>query len=274
MQSRFVRYIATFPAQLALVFAAAAATDKPAEDPEVLLRQIRSRTAVHLSQLPNYTCHEVVERTLRHGGTWDRVDTVEFEVAFVGRRELFSRAGEDRFGEKSIGELAPGTISDGVLGSQIDMIFASDAAEFRYAGTGKKDGHKTFRFDLHVPQEKSGFLIKHNSAEAIVAFDGSVWVDAETLDLVRVDLKVTRIPSNVGVQSVEKSMHYGLMHIADVDFLLPRKAELAATDDQGNYSLNMISLDRCREFKGESTIRYGAPTEGSASRERPDHREH
>ena len=51
MQSRFVRYIATFPAQLALVFAAAAATDKPAEDPEVLLRQIRSRTAVHLSQL-------------------------------------------------------------------------------------------------------------------------------------------------------------------------------------------------------------------------------
>src|SRR5438128_745838 len=124
---------------MAVVFAAAAATDKPTEDPEALLRGIRSRTALHLSQLPNYTCHEVVNRMLRRGGTWDRRDTVEFEVAFVGREELFSRPGEERFGERSIEELAPGTISNGVLGSQIDMVFASDAAEFRFAGTGKKD---------------------------------------------------------------------------------------------------------------------------------------
>jgi hypothetical protein len=271
LRSRIVRNIATFHLELALVFAAVA-SDKVTEDPEALLRQIRTRTAAHLAQLPNYTCHQVVDRMLRHAGTWNRVDTVEFEVAFVGRRELFARPGEEKFGERSIQELAPGTISDGVLGSQIDMIFASDAAEFRYIGTAKKDGHKTFRFDLRVPQEKSGFRVRHNSAEAIVPFEGSVWVDADTFDLVRVDLKVNRIPSYVGVLSVEKSMHYGVLHVADVDFLLPHKAQLSATDDQGNYSLNTITLDRCREFKGESTIKYGAPTtEGSASRDRPEH---
>jgi hypothetical protein len=129
--------------ELALVFAAATAADKPTEDPEVLLRQIRSRTAAHLSQLPNYTCHEVVDRMLRRGSTWRHIDTVEVEVAFVGREELFSRPGEGRFGERAIRELVPGTISDGVLGSQIDMILGSDAAEFRYAGTAKKDGHQT-----------------------------------------------------------------------------------------------------------------------------------
>jgi hypothetical protein len=266
-----IRTFATLPVELALVFAAAAATDKPTEDPELLLRQIRSRTAAHLSQLSNYTCHEVVDRMLRRGSTWNHLDTVEFEVAFVGREELFSRPGEERFGEHTIGELAPGTISDGVLGSQIDMIFASDAAEFRFAGTAKKDGHKTFRYDLRVPQDKSGLLVKHNSAEAIVPFEGSVWVDVETLDLVRVDIKANRIPSYVGVRSIEKSMHYQMIHIADADFLLPRSAELAATDDLGNYSLNMIKTDRCREFTGESTIKYGAPTQGSASRDRPEH---
>jgi hypothetical protein len=267
-----VRNFATLPVELALVFAVATAADKPAEDPELLLRKIRSRMAAHLSQLPNYTCHEVVERMLRHGSTWNRVDTVEFEVAFVGRQELFSRPGEEKFGERTITELAAGTISDGVLGSQIDMIFASDAAEFRYVGTAKKDGHATFRYDLRVPQDKSGFRVRHASAQAIVPFEGSVWVDAETLDLVRVDLKVNRIPSYVGVRSIEKSMHYRLMHIADTDFLLPRNAELAATDDLGNYSLNMIRLDQCREFTGESTIKYGAPINGSASRDRPDPR--
>jgi hypothetical protein len=270
LRLRFVHNFATLPVELAVVFAAAAATNKLTEDPAALLRQIRSRAAAHLSQLPNYTCHEVVDRTLRRGSTWNHIDTVEFEVAFVGREELFSRPGEERFGERAIRELAPGTISDGVLGSQIDMIFASDAAEFRYVGTAKKDGHKTFRYDLRVPQDKSGFLVRHNSAQAIVPYEGTVWVDAETLDLVRVDLKVNRIPSYVGVRSIEKSMHYRLMHIADADFLLPRNAELAATDDQGNYSLNMMSLDRCREFTGESIIKYGAPTHGSASRDR-DH---
>jgi hypothetical protein len=267
LRCRFIHNFVTLCVELALVFGASAA-DKPTEDPELLLRQIRSRTAEHLSKLPNYTCHEVVDRTLRRGTTWYRVDTVEFEVAFVGRQELFARPGEERFGERTISELAPGTISDGVLGSQIDMIFASDSAEFRYVGTAKKDGHKTFRYDLRVPQEKSGFRVRHDSAEAIVPFEGSVWVDAETLDLVRVDIKVNRIPSYVGVRSIEKSMQYRIIRIADTDFLLPRNATLSATDDQGNYSLNMIKLDACRVFTGESSIKYGAPAHGTASRDR------
>jgi hypothetical protein len=258
---------------MAVVFAAATAADKPPDDPEALLRGIRSRTAAHLSQLPNYTCRQVVSRMLRHGSTWNQRDRVELEVAFVGRQELFSRPGEERFGEHTIEELAPGTISNGVLGSQIDMIFASDAAEFRFAGTAKKDGHKTFRYDLRVPQEKSGFRVKHDGAEAIVPFEGSVWVDAETLDLVRVDLKVKTIPSFVGVRSIEKSMHYEVMHIADTDFLLPRNSELSATDAEGNYSLNLINIDRCRAFTVESTIKYGSPAQGTASRERTDHQD-
>ena len=274
MRSHSIHNFASFCAQLALVITPATAADKQTEDPELLLRQIRTRTAAHLSQLPNYTCHQVVDRTLRRGTTWYHVDTVEFEVAFVGRQELFSRPGEERFGERTISELAPGTISDGVLGAQVDMIFASDSAEFRYVGTAKKDGHKTFRYDLRVPQEKSGFRVRHDSAEAIVPFEGSVWVDVETLDLVRVDLKVNRIPSHVGVRSIEKSMHYRMIHIGDADFLLPRDAQLSATDDQGNYSLNMVKLDGCRMFTGESSIKYGAPSQGTASRDRPDRQEH
>ena len=93
--------------------------------------------------------------------------------------------------------------------------------------------------------------------------------------LVRVDLKINQIPASVGVRSIEKSMHYELMNIAGTDFLMPRKSELAATDDVGNYSLNLISLDQCREFTGQSTITYGAPapSQGSASRDKEERRE-
>jgi hypothetical protein len=267
---RSINKFATFGVALAALFAVAAAADKTLEEPPDLLSKIRSRTAAHLSQLPNYVCHEVLNRSVRRGSTWNRGDTVEFEVAFVGRQELFSRPGKDRFGEKSIEELAPGTVSNNVLGSHIDMILASDSAEFRFAGTQKKDGRKTFRYDLKVSQEKSGFRVKHGGAEAIVPYEGSIWVDAETLDLVRADLKVNRIPSYVGVSSIEKSLHYKMIRIGDTDFLLPHNAEMTAVDDHGIYSLNMVSIDGCREFTGESIITYTGPAQGTASRDRPD----
>ena len=107
------------------------------------------------------------------------------------------------------------------------------------------------------------------TAAARQALD-SADIDAETLDLVRADLKVNRIPSYVGVSSIEKSLHYKMIRIGDTDFLLPHNAEMTAVDDHGIYSLNMVSIDGCREFTGESIITYTGPAQGTASRDRPD----
>jgi len=196
---------------------------------------------------------------------------VELEVAFVGQQELFSRPGEDKFGEQPIEKMVSGgTIGNGALGSHIDLIFSHDLAEFRYAGAGKKDGHQTLRYDLHVPIEKSGFLVRHDGSVGAAGYEGSVWLDAETLDLVRVDFKVNRIPSYLRVRLIEKSLHYKKLRIGNSEFNLPDHSELAATDDMGNYSLNIIKLNRCREFAVNSVVKYGSPSEGTAARERQD----
>src|SRR5262249_14042686 len=127
-------------------------------DTTELLDRIRTRMAAHLSQLPNYTCHEVIQRLVRraNSGGLNRQDTVELEVAFVGRRELFARPGESRFEEESISKLVPaGTIGNGSFGLHAEAIFSGDSAEFKYVGPCKKDGHRAIRFDFHVPQDKS-----------------------------------------------------------------------------------------------------------------------
>src|SRR5262249_33508735 len=157
-----MRCLATIRFGLALVFVASAATDKAKEaDPNALLRQIRSRAAVHLSQLLNYTCREVVDRRLGRDGKLNYLDTVEIEVALIRGEELFSMPGEDHFGERSIDELPAGTISNAALGAQIDRMFASSVAEFRFVEKGEEDGHKTYRYDLRVPLTKSMFIVKH-----------------------------------------------------------------------------------------------------------------
>jgi hypothetical protein len=227
----------------------------------------------HISQLSNYTCHEVIDRLVRpiNSGRLEHLDRLELEVAFVGNEELFLRPGEAQFREREVHNIVTtGTISNGAFGSHIETVLSGDAAALRYVGESKADGHKTFRYDFSVPQEKSHFLVRHNSAEGIVGFKGSFWVDVETLDLVRVELKAEDMPAYVGVNLVQESLHYKTMQIGRAEFVLPRHSQLSTSDRSGNYSLNMITLDKCREFSGESVVTYDGPAPGaSADRQAP-----
>jgi len=260
-----------------LAAAAAPAADlKTAEDPDALLQRIRVKMVAYLSQLPNYTCHEVINRLIRraNSGSFDHRDQVELEVAFMGNREFFAQPGAEHFEEQPIQKMVPaGTISTGAFGSSANALFSREGAIFKFAGSSKKEGRATFRFDFQMPEERSGFLVSHDSAQGIVPYKGSFWVDADTLDLVRLELKADHIPSYIGVRLVEESMTYRVMRIRDSDFLLPRDSEVAAFDSYGNYSLNVIRLERCKEFTGQSVVTYDTPpAQGvSAERQAPEH---
>jgi hypothetical protein len=273
VRSRAYTVILTAEVAALLISGAALAVEpQGANDPDDLFQRVRARMAEHFAQLPNYTCHETIERMLRAGADLRHLDTVELEVAFVGREELFSRTGEDKFGEQPIERLVSGgTIGNTALGSHLDAIFSKNVAEFKFAGECKKDGRRTLRFNLRVPLETSDFRVKHNGAAGMAGYEGSVWVDAETYDPVRVDFKVNRIPSHLGVRFIEESLHYRKLTIGNSDFDLPDRSELTATDDSGYSTVNMIKLTRCHEFGAESTVKYNVPSQGTASRDKQDH---
>jgi hypothetical protein len=243
-----------------------------ADDPEVLLQSIRARTADYLSQLPNYTCHEVIHRLVRPASSLslNHEDTIELEVAYVGNRELFAQPGASHFEEGSITRFASvGTIGNGAFGGHAQAVFA--AAVFKYIGTLKKDGHSTFRYDFQVTKENSHYLVQHGSAQAIVGYRGSLWVDSDTLDLVRLEVKTDHIPRYVGIDIIQETIRYKRVVIRNTEFLLPSTSELAVTESSSTNYLNLVNLERCREFTGESAITYGGSAEkGSAGRAEPD----
>ena len=246
----------TITAVILLSSVGAQAAGSQAEEPEGLLQRIRTKTLAQLSQLPNYTCHQVIDRLIRtsYSGSLNHQDRVEFEVAFIGNKELYGRTGEGRIEESITNIVRSGTIGNGAFGSNAYAIFFGEEAEFEYIGQSKKDKQLTFRYDFQVPQEKSHFLLKRSSVQEIVAYKGSVWVNAETLDLVRLELKLDQIPSHIGIRSVQESMRYTKMRIRDTEFLLPRDSEMAVADESGGYSLNIIRLERCQEFTGQSVV--------------------
>jgi hypothetical protein len=252
---------------------ASAAEVRDNEDPVVLLQRIRSKIAEHLSRLSNYTCHVAIARLERavNSSRLGALDSVELEVAFVGDRELFSRPGEVRFAEQPINQIVPhGMIGNDTFGSHDDDVFLGDGPTFKYAGSCKRDGHKTYRYDFRVPLENSRLSVKHGaSADAMVAYQGSFWVDTETLDMVRLTWKTDHIPPSVGITSIEKSMQYKLVHVGNSDFVLPLHSELTSFDQEGNYRWNTITLKHCQEFSGGSTVTYGAPVDDAAAQNQP-----
>jgi hypothetical protein len=266
---RFHLRNAGYTAGLAALFVSAATGGDEAED---LFQRIKAHMSEHLARLPNYTCHETINRFGRRGSNFQHLDTVDLDVVFTGGRELYSRSGADDFQEAPVEKLvSSGTIGNGALGSHIDQLLSEDRAEFRFAGAGKKGGRKTLRFNLTVPVEKSRFRVRHQGAEGIAGYEGSLWVDAETYDPVRVEFKINRIPSHVGVRLIQESLDYRKLTIGNSEFHLPERSDLAVTDQENNYTLNLTKLDGCHEFTANSTVKFSSPSQGSAARERQDH---
>ena len=235
------------------------------EDHEAILQRIGDKVAEHLSLLPNYTCHEVVNRLVRplNNSRFIQHDRVELEVAFVGQQELFARVGDPQFQEQKITNLVTtGAIGNGLFGDHAEAIFLGDAASFEYSGVFDKDGHKAYRYNFQVPLNKSNFSVSHNHVEAIVAYQGSVWADVDTFDLLRLEITSDQIPAHIGISYLKERADYATLRIGDSEFLLPLHAEMEVWDSAGNRSLNEVTLEQCREFKGESTVTFGQPVNG------------
>lgn len=250
------------------------------EDPDASLQHIRTKVAEQLSRLPNYTCHEAINRVVQWLNGSGRIyrDRVDLEVAFVGKRELFANSGESQFQDQSIRNLVPtGTIGNGVFAAHAKILFLGDAAVFHYVGITKKDHHKTYRYDFEVPPEKSVFLVRRDSAQSIVGYKGSIWADVDTSDLVRIEIKADHIPANVGFRFVAERIRYATVRIRDADVVMADSAEIETYDNSGVHTLDAFNLENCREFTANSSVTFGAPVDsgskGAADRDSNDSQE-
>ncbi len=229
--------------------------------PDVLLL---ARVKVHMEQnlqnLPNYTCLQTIERSRRRAPSrkFELVDVLRLEVAFVNRNELFSWPGAGRFEDREIFEFVQGgSIGNGSFGLHAYSVFLSTAPTFTYAGERiREDGRRAVRFDYRVPQFMSGYTIRVPPNKATVGYHGSFWVDAETLDLVRLEVYADDIPTALGVSAAANTMEYARVRIGGSESLLPRGSELLMTDLAGNESRNRIQFSDCRQFAGESHLSF------------------
>ncbi|MEO8662685.1 MAG: hypothetical protein ABI693_29765, partial [Bryobacteraceae bacterium] len=242
--------------------------ESPTLPPEVLLlARIKEKMRENLSGLPNYTCTQIIERSqrLKPSKRWQLVDTVRLEVALAGGKELFAWPGERKFEERELSEMVTGgAIGNGNFALHAKAVFTGGGALFTYAGKEVREGRNTIRFEYRVPRLSSGLGLRVGVQTGIAAYHGSFWVDAQTLDLIRLEVIATEIPANVPISSTSDSMEYGRVRIGDSDYLLPSASEMVMLDLLGNESRNRVQLSSCRQYSGESTLVFDDPPSGNA----------
>ncbi|HEX8984480.1 MAG TPA: hypothetical protein VF767_03580 [Bryobacteraceae bacterium] len=253
--------------RLGVALIMAAGFGLPAEDP---LMRMRAKMAANLDRLPDYTCLETIERTVRKNPAPEQpVDILRFEIAYVGGRELLSWPGEKKFENKPIDQMmgGAGAIGTGNFAQHARNLFRTRSATFSGPVEEVRDGHARFRWDFQVPRERSSFYVGTLKRAELVAYHGSFWVDPETLDLVRLETFADGMSKRTGISADRETIEYSRVRIGDTDFLLPLLSELTLVDTRGYEHRNRTRFSGCRQFVSESAISFADPPPAAAVRE-------
>lgn len=251
-------------------------------DPTDVLMRLRDRVLAHGERIPNYTCVETITRDLQQpavqpipkscDGILARRKTASFpallrlattdrlrlDVALAEGREIYSWAGASRFEEGEIDELIPdGAMGTGPFATMLLSVFRGRPPRFTYEGETKIDGRPVFEYSYYVPLEDSRYRVKAATEWIFTAYTGTLWVDMRTAELVRLAVRTDELPPATQSCETQTTLDYGVVQIGKVEHILPKATRQRFIARDGSEAENRITFASCREYKGESTVRFG-----------------
>ena len=280
MRSRKTTALATYAC---IAAAAACAADSGAQ---LLFNTIRKNVADNVRKFPRYVCVQTVIRSQfelppagsscanaiknneRNGS--DRIlrwhDRLRLDVAVGEQSEMFSWAGASKFESGDLTSLiARGASGSGEFGSFIASVFGGDAENFIYRGLKDIPLGRVASFDFTVPVTKSHYRYSSGKAYTTVGYHGSFFADPETADLRELDLEATDFPTSDSVCRIEDKIEYAGTKIGADTFMLPHNSAMDVVYSNSTESLNETTFSGCREYVGESTIRFDVDENGNAT---------
>lgn len=257
----------------ALLLAAVSAAGGADPQHQELFNTIRSKVLASVKNVPRYTCVETITRTQyapqgrpacsRGGGKggiqWQ--DRIRVDVALLDGAEMFAwRRG--RFEAKELGDLVPnGSSGSGDFVSFLASVFGNDAETIQYRGM---EGPLAV-FDYTVPVERSHYLYHSRGERRTAAYHGSFFADPTSGELRRLSVETEPFAQDENVCEVSDTLDYRSQTIGNGEFLLPDLAVMDVVFRNGEEAHNETRYSECREYVGESSIRFDDADSANAS---------
>ncbi len=242
----------------AIAILSAAAADLP--DHVLKLSRVKRRALQALKTLPDYTCLAVTERSQQKlkDRAPQRIDTVRMEVAHSGNQDLYAWPGADRFENTRAGEMiGSGMFGSGEFATHLKTVLDGYGV-MTYVGEENTLGRKLLRWDYSIAPFVSDWRISFASRTAVAGAKGSLWADAESLDIVRMQVRTDGLPPGFPVTEVATTVDYARVRVGQREVLLAQTAVTELTELSGLRNQNFTEFSHCRQYITQSEIRFGA----------------
>jgi hypothetical protein len=271
---------------IAITLALPAASQQTATDPAAVLQQTGERLLQDLQRMPRYTCVQTVTRThyesqQKSRPTCSRLiaahetrkhklptlgwDRLRLEVALVDGSSVYSWVGAPRFTDDTVDKLAGnGPLGSGDFGIFLKEILLRTTLVFQ--GEQVLDGRRLFEYSYDMPINKSTYKVNTSDGWAVTAFSGTLLLDPETSDLVRLTVRTGELPSNSSACQAISEVTYERTAIHERPVLVPHETQLSIISLNGEESLSHTSYANCREYASTVKLIFdGAKSDGAKS---------
>jgi hypothetical protein len=264
-----------FPAAIDL----GGASPKPAIDQAKVLESVRGAALQYTHKLPDFICEQITHRSVSSlsaldvgsgistnlnpnvplviPGAGTAHDVIDETLTFIGGRENYTVLSVDGRKVSSADHMQfQGATSTGEFGSLLHDIFDPQSqAALSLDRIANQRGHPVYVFAFRVPKENGRVVIHHESEQQIiVAYEGKVIVNADTLDVLEIDTTLD-LPLRFPIQTGQIKVQYRRATIENKSYNLPYRSEVRIEDRTSLYA-NTIDFRGYHKFAAESTIHY------------------
>jgi hypothetical protein len=239
----------------------AAQPARPAANPRLaLVEKAREVASRFLEGLPNYVVQESTTRYVSETRqpSWNVVDIVSAEVVFEENRESYRNLQINGKPSKKPPEES-GAWSTGEFGTILGNLFSSYSdTDFKFVQDDTISHRSAAVFDFKVLRVRSSWRIWTPGQYIMPSYRGSVWIDKQTAEVLRLEMQAKEIPEAFPEISVETAVDYDSIRLGTPDqFLLPVHAEaLSCWRGSNQCQRNVIEFRNYHKFTGESNIEF------------------
>jgi len=229
---------------------------QPAQGPPLpdLSTRVKQRGRASFEHIPSHVCRQTVNRFEKpwNAPSFKPAGAESLEMALGGEQDTLSLAVAPRFCDQDRVVVADhGFPAAGVSASLVRNVFVYDNARITPSAEERVLGRAALRYDFEMPADLSCFAVRAGAAEATADVRGTFWVDAETLDLLRIEEHAAGFPRRLGIRDIAVGITYGRTRIGSSEALLPQSAETVFSDPRGGQKKTTLEFTGCRESGSE-----------------------
>ena len=210
--------------------------------------------------LPNFLVKQNTTRTYSttFPARWRVLDVVTADVVSVDGKEEYRNIMVD--GKPSTRPIEKtGSWSTGEFQTTLDSLLSPySAASFHKTKDDTLGGRPAYTYTFTVLQENSNWdIIAPGGSKATPAYSGSVWIDKETKNVLRIEEETGPMPADFPFDKAETVVEYNFVRLDAKSYLLPVHSEIL-TCQRGSSSCtkNEINFQNYRKFTADSTITF------------------